>query len=202
MKLYYSSASPFVRKVMVCAYERGLDGRITQVPTKVLPTEPNREYGKANPLMKVPALERDDGTTLFDSMVICEYLDSLPGGPKLFPAEGERRWSALRVQAMANGILDAAVLTRYETAVRPAQLRWDAWTQGQLLKVDQALDVLEREAAKFDGLDIGTIAVGCALGYLDFRFADRGWRGKHPKLAAWFDEISKRDSFRKTVPKA
>src|SRR6185503_3941397 len=139
MKLYYSSASPFVRKVMVCAYERGLDGRITQVPTKVLPTEPNREYGKANPLMKVPALERDDGTTLFDSMVICEYLDSLPGGPKLFPAEGERRWSALRVQAMANGILDAAVLTRYETAVRPAQLRWDAWTQGQLLKVDQAL---------------------------------------------------------------
>jgi len=135
-------------------------------------------------------------------MVICEYLDSLPGGPKLFPAEGERRWSALRVQAMANGILDAAVLTRYETAVRPAQLRWDAWTQGQLLKVDQALDVLEREAAKFDGLDIGTIAVGCALGYLDFRYADRNWRATRPQLARWYESIARRPSFEKTVPKA
>jgi glutathione S-transferase len=202
MKLAYSSASPFVRKVNVSAEELGLANRIENVATKVLPTEPNRDYGKAAPLMKVPSLTLDDGTVLFDSIVICEYLDSLAGGNRLFPGSGDARWRALRLHALANGILDAAVLTRYETFLRPEGLRWDAWTQGQLTKVDQGLDELEAEAGAFKSLNIGTITVGCALGYLDFRFADRNWRGTHPKLAGWFDEISKRESFRKTVPKA
>lgn len=202
MKLAYSSASPFVRKVNVSAEELGLAGRIENVPTKVLPSEPNREYGKAAPLMKVPSLTLDDGTVLFDSVVICEYLDSLAGGNKLFPASGPARWRALRLHALANGILDAAVLARYEGFLRPEPLRWDAWLQGQLLKVDQGLEELDRSVGEMKGIDIGTIAAGCVLGYIDFRFADRGWRGKHPKLAAWFDEISKRESFRKTVPKA
>jgi glutathione S-transferase len=202
MKLAYSSASPYVRKVNICAEELGLASRIENVPTKVLPSEPNRDYGKSAPLMKVPALTLDDGTVLFDSVVICEYLDSLSGSNKLFPASGNARWKALRTHSLANGILDAAILTRYETFLRPEALRWDAWTQGQLLKVDQGLAELDRAAADLKGLDIGSITVGCTLGYLDFRFADRNWRGKHAKLAAWFEEISKRDSFRKTVPKA
>ena len=152
--------------------------------------------------MKVPSLTLDDGTVLFDSVVICEYLDSLAGGNKLFPPPGNARWKALRTHALANGILDAAILTRYETFLRPEAMRWDAWTQGQLLKVDQGLEELERAAGELKGLDIGSITVGCTLGYLDFRFGDRNWRGKHPRLAAWFEEISKRDSFEKTVPKA
>ena len=202
MKLFYSPASPFVRKVMVCAIERGLEGRIEQAPTKVVPSEPNRDYAKANPLMKVPALETDEGQLLFDSVVICEYLDTLGKAPRLFPAEGAARWRTLRLHALANGILDASVLTRYETAVRPEELRWKAWIDGQLLKVDQSLDVLERSADELQGIDIGTITVGCALGYQDFRFADRRWRDGRPKLARWFDTMSRRPSFEKTVPHA
>lgn len=201
MKLHYSSASPYVRKVNVCAEELGLASRIEIVPTKVLPSEPNRDYGKVAPLMKVPSLELDNGDVLFDSIVICEYLDSL-GGSKLFPAAGEARWKALRLHALADGILDASILARYENFLRPAELRWAAWTDGQLAKVDQGLDFLERSAGELQGVNIGTISVGCALGYLDFRYADRNWRGAHPRLAAWFEEISKRDSFKKTVPKA
>jgi glutathione S-transferase len=200
MKLYYSAASPFVRKVNVCAIERGLDGRIERLPTKVVPSEPNRDYGKANPLMKVPALETDEGITLFDSIVICEYLDSIGDKPRLFPAEGAARWRALRLHAVADGILDASVLNRYETAVRPQELRWKAWMDGQFLKVDQALDLLERNVGDLGGINIGTLAVGCALGYLDFRFADRRWRDGRPKLAAWFEPIASRPSFAKTVP--
>lgn len=202
MKLHYSSASPFVRKVMVCAHERGLVGQIELVPTKVVPSEPNREYAKQAPLMKVPALERDDGSVLFDSVVICEYLDTIGNAPRLFPAEGETRWRALRLHALADGILDAAVLCRYENAVRPAELRWKAWTDGQLLKVDQALDFLEKNARDAEGLTIGSVAAGCALGYLDFRYADRPWRNAHPLLAAWFETMGKRPSFQKTMPQA
>jgi glutathione S-transferase len=202
MKLHYSPASPYVRKVSICAEEAGLAGRIEIVPTKVLPSEPNREYGRVAPLMKVPSLELDDGTALFDSIVICEYLDHLSGSAKLFPPAGDARWRALRLHALADGILDAAVLARYETALRPAELRWDAWLQGQLAKVDQALDFLERSVGDLEGITIGTISVVCALGYLDFRYADRRWRDGRPKLAAWFEEIAKRESFRKTVPRA
>jgi len=199
MKLYYSATSPYVRKVVVCAHELGLFDRLELLPTKVVPTEPNREYGGVAPLMKVPALERDDGQPLFDSIVICEYLDSL-GGDKLFP-KGEARWKALRLNALADGVLDAAVLTRYENFVRPENLRWKTWGDGQLLKVDQSLDFLEKHAGDLEGVNVGTIAVGCALGYLDFRYADRGWPQKHPKLAAWWKKMGARPSFEKTVPK-
>jgi len=201
MKLYYSAASPFVRKVLVCASECGLDGRIEQVPTKVLPSEPNRDLGKSNPLMKVPTLECDDGLVLFDSIVICEYLDSLSKGARLFPPAGDARWHALRLHAVADGILEAAVLTRYETFLRPEPLRWKQWIDGQLLKIDQSLDFLEKNPRELEGLTIGTVAVGCALGYLDFRYADRKWRDGRPKLAAWFETMSRRPSFEKTVPK-
>jgi glutathione S-transferase len=200
MKLYYSSTSPYVRKVMACAHEGGLAERLELVPTKVVPSEPNRDYARVAPLIKVPALVRDDGMTLFDSIVICEYLDSLSKGAKLFPASGDARWKALRLNALADGLLDAAVLTRYENFVRPAELRWKAWSEGQLTKVDQALDFLEANAGDLDGVTIGTIAIGCSLGYLDFRYADRPWRNSRPKLAAWYEGIAKRPSLQKTVP--
>ncbi len=202
MKLYYSPASPFVRKVLVCAHECGVANDIELVPTKVVPSEPNREYGRVTPLMKLPAFERDDGLVLFDSIVICEYVDSLSKGARLFPATGDARWHALRLHALSDGILDAAVLTRYENNVRPAELRWKAWSEGQLLKVDQALDFLEANVRDLEGLTIGTISVGCALGYLDFRYPDRPWRQGRPKLAAWYESFAKRPSFEKTVPKA
>ena len=200
MKLYYSSTSPFVRKVMVCALEHGLADSLELVTTKVVPSEPNREYARVAPLIKVPALVRDDGMVLFDSIVICEYLDSLGKGQRLFPPSGDGRWKALRLHAAADGILEAAVLARYENFVRPEPLRWKAWTDGQIVKVDQALDFLEQNRADLEGVTIGTIAVACALGYLDFRYADRNWRGSHPKLAAWYEEMAKRPSLQKTVP--
>src|SRR4029078_9455186 len=112
--LHYSAASPFVRKVLVCANELGLADQVELVPTKVVPSEPNLEYARVNPLMKVPSLVLDDGLVLFDSVVICEYLDARAGGGKLFPAPGDARWRALRLHAAANGLLDAAVLNRYE----------------------------------------------------------------------------------------
>lgn len=202
MKLYYSTASPFVRKVLVCAHECGVADSIELVPTKVLPSEPNREYARVTPLMKLPALARDDGFVLFDSIVICEYVDSLSKGAHLFPAQGDARWRALRLHALADGILDAAVLARYENNVRPAEMRWKTWTDGQLLKVDQSLDFLEQNAGDLAGITIGTIAVGCALGYLDFRYADRKWREGRPKLGAWYEAIAKRPSFQKTLPQA
>lgn len=202
MKLYYSPASPFVRKVLVCAHECGVAGDIDLLPTKVVPSEPNREYGRVTPLMKLPALDRGDGFVLFDSIVICEYVDSLSKGAHLFPAPGDARWKALRLHALADGILDAAVLARYENHVRPAELRWKAWTEGQMVKIDQALDFLERGVGELEGLTIGTICVGCAMGYLDFRYADRPWREGRPKLAAWYESFAKRPSFEKTAPKA
>ncbi len=200
MKLYYSPASPYARKVLMCAVELGLRDRIEVVPVAVLPTAPNAAVALHNPLMKVPTLERDDGTALFDSAVICEYLDVLAKGA-LFPREGERRWRALREQALADGIMDAALLVRYETFVRPEPLRWGEWIDGQRVKIAQALDYLD--ALKNDPgqpLHIGDVTIACALGYLDLRFADDRWLEGRGNLARWFEVIAKRESFRSTRP--
>ncbi len=201
MKLMYSPTSPYVRKVMILAIERGLDRKIEKLPQAASPMGGNKVLEKANPLGKVPALELDNGMTLFDSPVICEYLDSKHKGDKLFPASGARRWKALRLQAIGDGILDAALLARYETAMRPENLRWTDWLDGQKRKLAQALDQLEKEAKDLaGGLTIGQIAVACALGYLDFRFADMNWRKGRPKLAAWYDKFSRRKSMQATIP--
>jgi glutathione S-transferase len=202
VKLSYSAASPFVRKVMVVAFETGLAPRIERVATTVAPNQVNAEYQRAQPLAKVPALTLDDGTVLYDSRVICEYLDSLNQGPKLFPAAGAARWTALRRQALGDGICDAAVLNRYETFLRPEEKRWDQWSDGQMRKVRGSLDALEGEAPSFgDSIDIGTIAIGCALGYLDFRYASEHWRSGRPKLAAWYEKLAARASMQETQPK-
>ncbi|MGO8916162.1 MAG: glutathione S-transferase N-terminal domain-containing protein [Stellaceae bacterium] len=203
MKLRYSPTSPYVRKVMVVALETGLAERIERIPTTVAPTKPNDEVARENPLVKVPALTTDDGLVLYDSPVICEYLDTLHGGPKLFPASGKPRWLALRQQALGDGILDAAILGRYEIG-RPKEYQWPDWIDAQLRKVRGALGALEIEveAGELGGpLSIGQITVACALGYLDFRYASEEWRTKHRRLAAWFDEFSKRKAIELTKPK-
>ena len=201
MKLRYSPTSPYVRKVIVLAMERGLDKKIERLTTVTSPVAPDAALAKDNPLIKVPALTLKNGVTLFDSPVICEYLDSQHKGVKLFPAAGARRWKALRQQAVGDGLLDAALLVRYETAVRPESLRWKEWIEGQMRKISQTLDVLEREAADLaGGMTIGHITIGCALGYLDFRFADMGWRKSRPKLAAWYAKLAARKSMKATTP--
>jgi glutathione S-transferase len=198
MKLRHSPASPFVRKAMVLAHELGLAGRIEIVPTSVSPTAGNDTLAADNPLMKVPSLMAEDGTVLYDSPVICEYLDDLAGGNRFFPAAGAARWRALRQQALADGILEALILTRYES-LRPEEKRWSGWTEGQIRKAHQGLAALEREDLSGPPT-IGQIAAGCVLGYLDFRFPEDGWRARHPRLAAWYEEFAERASMQATQP--
>jgi glutathione S-transferase len=201
MKLYISTLSPFARKPRVIARETGLTARIEEIPVTVSPLKANAEVGSANPLMKVPTLVLDDGTALFDSPVICEYLDSLHPGRKMFPPAGEPRWTALKLQAVADGILEAAVLVRYETALRPKELQWADWIAGQREKWHAGLDFLDRSAATLAGEPtIGSITVGCALGYLDFRYGNEDWRGSRPALARWYEAFAARESMRATVP--
>lgn len=200
MQLIYAAASPFARKVRVLAIETGLLARIELLDTAVLPTSLNEQVNARNPLGKIPVLLTDGGEALYDSRVICEYLDSLQQGQPLFPAGGER-WRVLRVAALADGLMDAALLARYEGAVRPAELQWPAWLEGQLGKVQRALDELERQAAQLQGpLDIGQIGVACALGYLDFRFAELAWRERCPALAAFQARVAERESMKATAP--
>lgn len=200
MKLCYSPTSPYVRKVVILAQEAGLGDRLERIDSNAWSEAdplPN-----TNPLGKVPALVTDEGEALYDSGVICEYLDSLHDGAKFFPANGDARWRALRQHALANGILDAAILAMLENKRRPEALRWEAWSTRQTDKIVRGLDKLDSEAAGLgESPDIATITVACALGYLDFRFADLDWRGSRPTLAAWYESFSQRPSFQATVPK-
>jgi len=203
MKLYLSPLSPFARKVRIVARETGLAARIEEIPVTVSPVKANAEVGRANPLAKVPTLVLDDGSALFDSPVVCEYLDSLHAGRKLFPPAGEARWTALKLQAVGDGILEAAVLARYETALRPQALQWADWIAGQRAKWHAGLDLLERSGAALAGEPtIGSITAACALGYLDFRYGDEDWRASRPALARWYAAFSARESMRATVPVA
>ena len=200
MKLYYSTTSPYVRKVVVCAIELGLDGEIERIATRVSPVDRTSPVIAQNPIGKVPTLIGREGVPLYDSRVICEYLDTLAGGGRLFPA-GAQRWRALTDQALADGILDAALLARYESNTRPKELHWPAWRAGQMDKVAKGLDRLQQQASVPGGhLDIGTIAIGCALGYLDFRYPDLAWRDSRPQLAAWYSEFETRPSMAATRP--
>ena len=201
MKLRYSPTSPYVRKVSVTAIELGLAGRIERIPTDTH----DRDSGinEHNPLGKVPALILDDGGVLYDSPVICEYLDTLHDGPKLFPAEGPARWTALRQQALGDGILDAAILRMLEMVRRPEAFRWQDWIDHHTAKVARAVGRFETEAATLAGpLTIGAITAGCALGYLDFRAPELDWRGDWPRLAGWYEGFAERPAMRDTVPQA
>jgi glutathione S-transferase len=202
VKIFFASASPFVRKCLVSAAELGLRDKIELVNAAAHPVNRDRNVVAHNPLGKIPTLVTDDGGILYDSRVICEYLNALGDG-HLIPREGEGRWRVLGEQALADGVNDAAVLLRYETFLRPEPLRWSEWIAGQQEKVTSGLDALESRAADFgDRVDLGTIAFGCMLGYLDFRFASLGWRDGRPNAAAWFEGFAARDSMVATRPKA
>ena len=185
MKLFFSPTSPYVRKCMVTAHELGLVGRIELLAANAHPVQRDATIIASNPLGKVPTLIADDGRVLYDSRVICEYFDELGGG-RLVPRSGAPRWAALTLQSLADGMLDAALLARYETALRPEALRWGDWVTGQLDKVATSMAALETQAATLEGrVDIGTLSLGCALGYLDLRFADMNWRQRYPGVARW-----------------
>ncbi len=202
LRLYHSHTSPYVRKVMVLLHETGQLKDVELVPSGGTPVDPGTMPVAQNPLGKVPTLERPDGGALYDSRVICRFLADRAGG-QLYPA-APRLWDALTLEATGDGIIDAAILIVYESRVRPEDKRFDAWIEGQWAKVARALDVLEeRWMAHLSGpLDIGQIAVGCALGYLDLRHAARDWRKGHPGLAAWEAAFAKRPSMVETVPPA
>jgi glutathione S-transferase len=200
LKLFHSPASPFARKCLVVAAELGLSDRIELVTAAVSPVSRDPDVVAHNPLGKIPTLVTDEGMVLYDSRVICVYLDAL-GGNRLIPAEGSARLRSLVEQALGDGIDDAAVLARYETTVRPEALRWDDWLTGQFDKVRSGLAEIERRARHFgDRVDIGTIAIGCALGYLDYRHPALAWRDGHPNAAAWFAWFDGRDSMVATRP--
>ena len=202
MKLVWAAASPFARKCLVVARELGIADRIETIDGTGLPTAPGAHTKAHNPLAKLPSLVREDGPALYDSAVICQYLCSLVPGQALLPDAGEARWSVLTLEALGDGICDAAVLTRYEIALREEGMRSQDWMDGQMAKVDGALDALEAGGASVLGeaFTLGHAAVGCALGYLDFRFADRDWRAGRPGLAAWHEGFAARDSARATEP--
>ena len=196
MKLAYSPASPYVRKVTACAIKRGINDKVERM--KIGTTDP--ELLKYNALSKVPTLITDDGMCIFDSPVICEYLDGVGTAPKLFPAAGPARWKALTQEALADGILDATQPRRREIALPQDEGR-KGYIELQQGKVARALDEFEKQANSLGNLDtIGEITIGCALGYLDFRYANEPWRPGHPKLEAWYAKVEKLPPLANTVP--
>ena len=198
LTLHWSPKSPYVRKVMVCAHELGLVPQLKLVRSVAAMLRPNPELMAVNPLSKIPALVREDGSVLFDSVVICEYLNALAGGT-LFPAEGERRWQALRWHAFGDGLLDALILWRNE---RERQVPLQPLLEAFELKTRASLRMLDAEAASLatEPFSIGQVTVGCALGYLDYRFEAFGWRAQAPRLADWFAALCERPSFQATRP--
>jgi glutathione S-transferase len=201
MKLTFSPASPFARKVRISAIELGLIDRIEFVPAVVVPGQANDEYSRINPLKKLPALILDNGNVVIDSYVIVEYLDELAGGGKLIPASGPNRWKVKSDHSLLQGMLDSMLLCRYEKMVRPQGLQWQAWSDDHwnrawsgMARFDKQADVLSRP------LDIVQIALTCVLGYADFRFADCGWRKAFPNLDAFHERMLGRPSVKISVP--
>lgn len=199
MKLHWSPRSPFVRKVMIVAHERGLLDRIACVRTVAAMTKPHAELMQDNPLSKIPTLVLDDGRVLYDSPVICEYLDGIGDAPKLFPAEPAARFEALRRQALGDGFLDMLVTLRNERErPHPSEVQM----KSTAVRTAAVLESLEREADALGAtpFGIGHIAIGCALSYLDFRFAEEDWRKGHPRIARWHATFAARPSVQATEP--
>ena len=201
MKLSFSPASPFARKVRIAAIELGLIDRIEFFPAAVAPGQANDEYAQITPLKKLPVLITDNGDVVLDSYVIVEYLDELAGGGKLIPASGADRWRVKSDHSLLQGMLDSMLLCRYEKMVRPQGLQWQAWSDDHwnrawvgMAKFEKQADVLSRP------IDIVQIALVCVLGYADFRFADCGWRKAYPKLDAFHQRMLERPSVKISVP--
>jgi len=201
MKLIGSLASPYVRKVRIVMAEKKLDYELTLENVWA----PETTILQSNPLGKVPCLVMEDGGAMFDSRVIVEYLDTLTPVGKLIPAHGRERAEVKCWEALADGVLDAAVLVRLENTQRPAALQSKDWIARQMAKVDAGLKAMSSGLADTPFCagtyyTLSDVAVGCALGWLSFRFPEIKWRDDHPNLAKLFDKLSDRPSFRDTVP--
>jgi len=199
MKLLTGATSPFGRKVVAVLHELGMTGsvEVANIPTSPVNTDPS--VALANPLGKVPALVRDDGPALYDSRVICRYLDAQASGA-LYP--DTRLWEVLTLEATGDAIMDAAVSMIYEVRLRPEDKQWDGWIDAQWAKIERTMDALEnRWTGHLAGpLDMGQISVACALSYVDFRQGHREWRAARPQLAAWLAKFEERESMQKTRP--
>ncbi|MEA2895381.1 MAG: hypothetical protein QOJ84_996 [Bradyrhizobium sp.] len=201
MKLIFSQSSPFVRKVRIAAIELGLIDRIEFIPTTVAPGQANDEYSRITPLKKLPALILDNGDVIVDSYVIVEYLDELAGGGKLIPASGPTRWKVKSDHSLLQGMLDSMLLCRYEKAVRPQGLQWQAWSDDHWNRAWQGMARFDRQAEVLSRpLDIVQIGLVCVLGYADFRFADCGWRKAYPDLDAFHEKMLARPSVKISLP--
>jgi len=196
VKLYYSAASPYARKPRVVALELGLNLDLETVAVH----SPLSDYGQVNPVNRIPALLADDGGLVFDSRVICEYLDATYDGG-LLPASGTERWDVLKLQVMGDGLMDAAVPRNAERNRPPAQQNPDRLAEYER-SMRQILDALDAAPDKLGGLNLGVISVGCALGYLDFRYPDLPWRPGRPALSAWYEGFAARPSMTQTRPDA
>jgi glutathione S-transferase len=196
VKLYYSPRSPYVRKVMVAAHELGLAERLALI--EATPQNVIELVSPDNPLGQIPTLVLDDGTALYDSPVVCAYLDTLHEGAPLIPRQGPERWQALRLEALGDAMLDQAIAVFMDQG-RAAEQRSEAMLERRRNRLKRCLAVLEGDTAALDGaLTIGAIAIACALGYLDFRLGRDFWREGHPALAAWFERFAARASMRAT----
>ena len=202
MTLYTNSASPFARKVVVLLHETGQLNRVALKNTTLSPISPDAGLNRDNPAGKIPALCLADGSVLHDSRVILDYLDQQHVGNPLIPRDGSARWRRLTLASLADALLDAALMIRYETALRPAEKHWDLWLDNQREKIERTLADLEQTAVPelSSAFDIAAIGAACALGYLDFRLPDLGWRSRYPRLAHWFAEVSERESMQATRP--
>ncbi|MEL7979872.1 glutathione S-transferase family protein [Halomonas sp. ATBC28] len=200
LRLYHATTSPYVRKVMAVATQLGLASQVELLASAAHPINRDSRIATFNPIGKIPAAQTRDGQLLFDSRVICEYLDDYAQGG-LFPV-GAARWEALARQALGDGLLDAALLARYERLVRPKELQSDAWYQAQLGKVQAALASIDQQVPALASTpsDIGSITLGCALGYLDFRFPDMDWRSHCPEAARWFKDFDTQPAMIATRP--
>ncbi|MEE4789990.1 glutathione S-transferase family protein [Pseudomonas alliivorans] len=204
MTLYFNAASPFARKVVVLLHETGQVDRVQLHTTVLTPVNPSEELNGDNPAGKLPALCLADGNVIHDSRVILDYLDHQHVGNPLIPRDGSARWRRLTLASLADAILDAAILIRYETALRPAEKHWDLWLENQQAKIERTLSYLEQDAITelSSSFDVASISVAAALGYLDFRQPDLHWRGAYPRLANWYLEVSQRPSMLATQPPA
>jgi glutathione S-transferase len=201
MKLTFSPASPFARKVRIAAIELGLIDKIEFVPTTVAPGTSNDEYSRITPLKKLPVLILDDGNVILDSYVISEYLDELAGGGKLIPTSGPARWKVKSDHSLLQGMLDSMLLCRYEKITRPEALRWQAWSDDHWNRAWKGMARFEaREDVLSGPLTIAQIGLVFVLGYADFRFADCGWRKAYPKLDKFHQKMLERASVKISVP--
>lgn len=202
MTLYYNAASPFARKVLLVLHETGQLDRVALQPTVLTPIAPVAELNNDNPAGKIPALRLADGNVIHDSRVILDYLDHQHVGNPLIPREGSARWRRLTLASLADALLDAALLIRYEMALRPQEKHWAEWLDNQQEKIERTLNYFEQEAITelSSAFDVASISVAAALGYIDFRQPDLAWRNRYPRLANWYFEVSQRPSMQATQP--